>query len=260
MPALTDDLKSFAYAVVFGQELSLQLQVFCPRYPVATAVAVYRNNYRGNLQDTLAYAYPVVEQLVGQEFFRCMAKQFIEQHPSRSGNLHLYGAEMAAFIAAYESAQSLDYLSDVAALEWCCHCAYFAEDGPTLDIGRLASISAERYAELVLRTHQAVYVMHSRHPVAAIWHAHQGGDVDDFEVDWERAAHTILISRQNNTVVVSELTEADGAWLQILQEGATLGNATDAIAQYYPDFNLESALLKFVAQGVITDFTLGRSS
>ena len=68
----------------------------------------------------------MIHQLVGEEFFRLLAKRFIEQHPSHSGNLHRYGSEMAEFLMHFENTQHLAYLPDVARLEWAYHLAYFA--------------------------------------------------------------------------------------------------------------------------------------
>ena len=113
---------------------SHQRHITCPHYPAQRGVEVYRNNYRGNLHDTLAGAYPVMRQLVGEEFFRLLAKRFIEQHPSRSGNLHRYGGEMAEFLTHFENTQHLAYLPDMARLEWAYHRAYFADDASPFDL------------------------------------------------------------------------------------------------------------------------------
>ena len=117
-------------------------------YPTERGLAVYRNNYRGNLHDTLAAAYPVVLQLVGADFFRYMACQFIEATPSRSGNLTGYGASLGDFIADFSPAKELPYLADVARLEWCYHCAFFADDATPLDVARLSNVSPENYENL----------------------------------------------------------------------------------------------------------------
>jgi hypothetical protein len=103
--ALSEDLLRFTHAIVHGDELSSGTNSTCPNYSVATAIWVYRNNYRGNLHDALAGAYPVIEQLVGKEFFRRLTRAYIEQNPSRSGNLHRYGEQMAAFIETFIPAQ-----------------------------------------------------------------------------------------------------------------------------------------------------------
>ncbi|MFA5826551.1 MAG: DNA-binding domain-containing protein, partial [Gallionellaceae bacterium] len=128
MDNLNDELASFARAIIRGEEPSSQIDANYPNYSDAVAMEVYRNNYRGNLHDALAGAYPVVKQLVGDDFFRFMARKFIEQYPSHSANLHHYGTELPDFLATFAPAQELVYLADVAALEWAYHLAYFVAD------------------------------------------------------------------------------------------------------------------------------------
>ena len=253
MPALNDDLTDFARAIVMGTDLSPQTGAACPNYHVATALAVYRNNYRGNLHDALAGAYPVIEQLVGEQFFRRITRGFIGQHQSRNGNLHHYGAEMADFVASFDPAQELPYLADIAALEWACHCAYFAEDTAALDINKLAQVPPERYADLILHIHPSCYLVRSRYPIAAIWHAHQPAAPADFHIDLGSGSCNALVSRNDNVVVVSELSAADAAWLQGIRGGMPLGAATDATLEFYPDFDLQSVLLELLRLGALVD-------
>lgn len=257
MLALNDDLSDFARAIVHGEEPTSRIDTSYQNYSVAIAIEVYRNNFRGNLHDTLAGAYPVIEQLVGKDFFRLLTRQFIGQHLSHSGNLHHYGAEMAGFIAVFEPAQGLPYLPDVAALEWACHCAYFTDDAATLDLGKLAQIPPEQYPDLILHIHPACHLVRSRYPIAAIWHAHQPGASSDFNIDLDSGASNALVSRKNDVVLLSELTEAEALWLQGIQSGIQLGNATAATLAHYPDFDLQAALLNLVAQNVLANFNLG---
>lgn len=256
MRDLNGDLSDFARAIVHGAEPSSQIDAGYANYSVAVAIEVYRNNYRGNLHDTLAGAYPVIEQLVGKDFFRLLTRKFIGQHLSRGGNLHHYGAEMASFVAAFEPAQELAYLPDVAALEWACHCAYFADDVATPDIAKLAQTPPELYAELVLHIQPSCYLVRSHYPIAAIWHAHQPGANSDFHIDLDSGPSNALVSRKDDVVLVSELTEADAAWLQAIQAGFPLGAATSTTLERHPDFDLQAALLSLVAQNVLTDFSL----
>ncbi len=256
MLVLNDDLSDFARAIMRGEELTSRVNKSYQNYSVDIAIEVYRNNYRGNLHDTLAGAYPVIEQLVGKDFFRLLTRQFIGQHFSRSGNLHHYGEGMADFLAAFEPAQGLPYLPDVAALEWACHCAYFADDAATLDIGKLAQIPPEQYPDLILHVHSACHLVRSRYPIAAIWHAHQPGASGDFKIDLDSGSSNALVSRKNDVALVSELIEADAAWLQSIQVGTKLEDAIAATLANYPDFDLQAALLNLVAQNVLANFNL----
>lgn len=108
-------------------------------------LAVYRNNYRVGLIDTLAFIYPVCRQLVGEDFFSGLARAFIGGHPSHSGNLHLYGAGFGDFIAGFEHARELPYLADVARLEWRVHRAYYAADAAPVDSAALAAFPQQRW-------------------------------------------------------------------------------------------------------------------
>ena len=220
---LNDDLSHFARAIVQGEEPVPQISKTYSNYSADVAIGIYRNNYRGNLHDALAGAYPVVRQLVGDDFFRFLCRGFIEQYPSRSANLHHYGAELADFVATFEAAKELAYLPDTAALEWACHAAYFADDEEALDIGELAQIAPERYAELVLRARQSCHLSRSRYPIAAIWHAHQPGAADDFHIDLDSGTSNALVCRNEDVVLVSELAEADAAWLHCIQSGRPSG-------------------------------------
>lgn len=256
MSELNDDLSDLARAIVRGEEPSPQVAANYQHYSAAVAIEVYRNNYRGNLHDALAGAYPVIEQLVGQDFFRHITRRFIAQHPSRSGNLHHYGAEMQGFLAAFEPARELVYMADVAALEWSCHCAYFAEDAGMLDIGKLAQISPGQYADLVLDIHPSCHLVRSRYPVASIWHAHQPGTDGDFQIDLDSGGCNALVIRRDDVVMVTGLAAADADWLQGIQNGISLGEATAATLELYPDFDLLAVLQQLIAQGVLSDLNL----
>ena len=253
---LHDDLTYLARAIVLGEEPSPQVDMAYPNYPVATAIEVYRNNYRGNMYDALAGAYPVIKQLVGDDFFRLLARKFIEQYLSHSANLHLYGSELADFVATFVPARELVYLSDMAALEWACHVAYFAADEAPLDLDMLAQISSELYPDLILHTHVACQVVRSRYPITAIWQAHQTGADSDFHINLDCGPSIALVSREKD-VLVRELAEVEADWLSRIQAGIPLGFATAATLERYPDFVLQAALLKLAAQNILTGFYVG---
>lgn len=49
--------------------------------PAGKRFDVYRNNVVASLSDALGVAFPVVQKLVGDEFFRAMAGVYLRQHP-----------------------------------------------------------------------------------------------------------------------------------------------------------------------------------
>ena len=253
MSALNSTLSDLARAIVQGEEPSREITTGCANYSVAVAIEVYRNNYRGNLHDALTGAYPVILQLVGPDFFRLLARKYIGQHPSVNGNLHSYGERMAEFVASFEPAQGLVYLADVAALEWACHRAYFAEDAEPFDIDTLAQVPPELHGELMLRIHPSCHIISSCYPVAAIWQAHQKDSDCEFHIDLASGSCNALVSRKNNIIFVDELSDADALWLQNIMTGDSLGSATNAVLGKCPDFDLQTLLHILLQQGLLVD-------
>ena len=60
--------------------------------------AIYRNNLRVGFQRTLAVEFPVIERLVGSDYFAQLAFDFLQKFPSRSGDQHHVGAPFASFL------------------------------------------------------------------------------------------------------------------------------------------------------------------
>jgi len=257
MSDLNNDLSQFARAIVRKDEPSAQINTRYLNYSLDTSIEVYRNNYRGNLHDALVGAYPIVKQLVGDDFFRLLAYRFIEQYPSRSANLHHYGAELADFAAHFKPAQELVYLSDIAALEWACHVAYFVADVDMFDLNKLAGISVEQHPGLIFRLHPAIHIVRSAYPINAIWHAHQPHSSEDFNIDLNSGHCVALVSRKVDVVYVTEISQADAEWLQLIQAGNPLGRATDQTLLNYPDFDLQTTLIKLVLENVLIDVRQG---
>jgi hypothetical protein len=73
----------------------------------ARRFAVYRNNVVVGLGKALKSRFPVVEKIVGEEFFAAMARVFVKEQPPRSPLLAAYGDDFPAFIAAFEPASGL---------------------------------------------------------------------------------------------------------------------------------------------------------
>ena len=252
---LRNELKQFSHAIR-SQAALPDGMAFCPHYAVASALDIYRNNYRSNLQGALADAYPVTERIVGADFFRMVTRKFVELHPSRSGNLHQYGREMADFLASFSPAQTLPYLPDVARLEWACHLAYYAPDVPTFELARLQHIPANQYADLAWSCHPSTCVMHSPYPLVEIWLAHQPGANEDFNIDLGSGGGTVLVIRHDITVEVHALAADQADWLQRMQAGALMGEATNATVVAHPDFDLTATLSHLMALNVLVDFSL----
>jgi uncharacterized protein len=220
-------------------------------------LAVYRGNTRANWLKALRGAYPIVAQLVGDEFFAGLAREYGRAHPSTSGDLNEFGDGLANFVDAFAPAQSLPYLPDVARMEWLAHSAYYAANAPVYDLSRLAALAEADYAALCCVPAPAVAVLASRWPLARIWAAHQTDFAGDIAVDLEAGPDWVLIHRPQFKVVVSALTAGEFAFLRACVRGATLAPALAAATAAGDGFDLGAALAGWARESVIADFRLG---
>jgi hypothetical protein len=204
-------------------------------------MAVYRANVFGNWRAALAGAYPVTHRIVGAGFFDAMARDYARAHPSQSGDLHEYGAQLAGFLATYAHAQDLLYLPDVARMEWLAHRAYYAADAAVFDFSRPTEV----------RLAPACALLQSEWPLAQIWHAHQEGGEPE-SVDLSAGPDRVLVHRPEWRVEVCSLRPGDYRFLERLGSGAGLGAALEAAAVEDPGFVPRVAFAAWIQAGAIT--------
>ncbi len=256
MSALAELQRAFAAALHDGADGAIAEHVRSAGAPAGARIAQYRRNMGATRHDALAAAYPVVRRLVGDAFFAAMARLYAAEHPSRSGDLHLFGDALDRFIAAYAPARSLAYLADVARLEWACHECLHAADAQ-FDASVLAGVPASRRHELRLRLHPAVRLLESPHPVVAIWEANQPGN--DGTPARAEGPDRVLVWRDGFEVRVRSLERAHWELLRSLARGATLEDAVAAMGAAEAERVLAAALARCGADGLIAGFELAAS-
>jgi hypothetical protein len=192
--------------------------------------AVYRNNVVHSLVTVLGDTFPVVRQLVGEDFFSAMARLFVAEHPPTSPLMHRYGGGFADWMADFEPATDLPYLSDLARVEWARLSAFHAADADPVDAQVLVAVLQEpdRLAVSSLILHPSLAVVQSPHPVVSLWSAHQQDDaarderLGQLRLD---AGESAVVFRVDDDALVLELPAADAALAAELAGGAPLGAA-----------------------------------
>lgn len=215
-----------------------------PGLDAARRLQLYRNNLFESLTAALGAVYPVVQQLVGEDFFRALAGHFIPAFPSRSGNLHDFGAELPAFLRGFEPAATLPWLGDVAALEWAIHAVYHEAPLPALALPALAALDAHAQAALRLRLQPCARLLASSYPVLQLWQAHQPHTEVMLEaVDWRQGTR-VLVAQHALEVAFCPLADGEDAWLRALDDGQPLAQACARALEADPGFDLPTVLLR----------------
>ena len=222
----------------------------------AARLAVYRNNVLSSLIDALAATFPVVQELVGPEFFRAMAAVFVRAAPPRSPILAHYGEAFAPFIEQFEPARPVPYLADVARLELARVRAHHAADADPVstEAVNLALASGERMGELRLVCHPSLSTVASPHAVVAVWAAHQGeGALEDVDVNRPESA---IVLRQGLDVLVLKAPQGAVEFIAAVQQNHSLGEAAAAAAGAAAGFDLTASLALLFAHGALTSLQL----
>jgi hypothetical protein len=216
---------------------------------------LYRGNVQANAHKALANAYPVCRQITGDAFFEGLANVYAARVPSRSGDLNEYGDRFADFLAGFPPAAEIEYLADVARLEWLVHRAHYAADASDFDVASLAAIPHERFGELSLTLYQGCALIASRWPLARLWQIHQPDYEGAFDADLS-LAERVLVFRPHYRVRVRALDAGAFAFLSGAASGELLGSAVAAACAADPAFSLDVHLQGWIADRIIVDLAL----
>ncbi len=251
--SLAERQQQFARALLSSEPV-LPSGLACPRGAVgAERFAIYRNNVAVSLIEALRSAYPVVNRLVGDEFFSAMARAHSLLHLPSSPVLLAYGGDFPDFIGAFEQAATLPYLAEVARLEWFWLESYHAAEAEPLVIEALHTMAPFELPELRLNLHPSARLIHLVHPALAIWRAHQEPD-DPGEMEFAEGPEHLLCVRPYADVEIVPLSHGAHAFLETVRARATIGEAVEAALNAEPDIAIADLFPTLFGAGVFAGF------
>ncbi|MCJ8238230.1 HvfC/BufC N-terminal domain-containing protein [Peteryoungia algae] len=185
--------------------------------------AVYRNNVVVSLVDAMASIFPTVQNLVGEDFFRAMARLYVTGHPPTSPLLFTYGKSLPTFLETFAPAADLPFLPDVARVERLWLDAYHAADTRPLDPAALAQVRTDELAGIRFTPHSATRLAQFSHAAGTIVRR----DRATLPLDGVNpmASETVLLTRPDCDPAIEVLPAGGAAFFQALLSGAPLGEA-----------------------------------
>lgn len=212
--------------------------------------AVYRNNVVVSLREALAAAFPVVQRIVGDEFFAAMAGVFVRAHPPTSPLLMHYGDDLPGFLETFPPLAELPYLADVARLERARLRAFHAADATPLAADAFAALDAQALETVRVALLPGTAIVRSAHPIVTIL-AMNDGDAEPAPIaEWH--GEDALVARDGFAVAVRRLPPGGAVFLDALARGDTLGAAANAAFDDAPDFDLALNLAGLISAGLVT--------
>jgi hypothetical protein len=256
MPALRELQATFLRAMIGPDEPELLETIVGDGLTPAARLQIYRHHVLTSLTDVLQTTFPVICRLVDERFFRYAADAYIRQYPPLVPCLFEYGAHFPAFLAALPPCRHLEYLADVARLEWAMHTAWHAEVCAPLDPAELSSLAPHDVARLVFQFDPSVTLLDSPWPIDQIWRVHQADDAMYAPVNLDAGGVSLEIRRWDDDVGFRRLDPAIYTLRTTLAAGHTLARAAEAALAVSQEFDCVAALHELLTDSVVIGFTL----
>jgi len=208
---------------------------------------VYRNNVVASLIDAMQIAFPLINKLIGDVFFKTMAGIYVRMHPPSSPLLMFYGESFPAFLEGFKHVADLPYLADVARLELARRRCYHAADTVPIDADMLADIAPEVLMASTFTLSPALELLSSPYPIFTIWNVNMIEDAPKPEAGGE----FVLLTRPELDVEMQKIDHATHILISTLKTH-TLEQAYDTATRVSKDFDLSNAFNLLLKGKVIT--------
>jgi hypothetical protein len=225
------------------------------RATAGECLGIYAEAYRLRFLGVLRADYPALRALLGDDAFDALARDYIEDHPSRHFSVRHFGTDLADHLARHPRCRDRAYLSELAALEWTLGEAFDAADRQPLDQADLAAIPPADWGEMCLELHPSVNRLDLRWNAPALRQSFNEGEpmpppaAAPDAVPW-------LVWRNGLETYFRSLSP-DEAWaLDAARRGLSFGDICDGLCEWIDEERaaLRGAglLHRWVTDGMVT--------
>jgi hypothetical protein len=190
------------------------------RVSVETRLGIYGDGYRLRLMETLQKSFPVLAELMADEF-EVLASKYVAGHESTFFNIRWYGDRMADFLAADEEYSKAPILAEMARWEWAMAAVFDAADATPIDISAFAGIAPEDWAALQFDWSPALQVLELEWNIPQLWKAVTEGSEDRPDPALEAA--TYLIWRRGLQIFFRPLGKEEASVVAAARRGHSFG-------------------------------------
>lgn len=155
---------------------------------------IYINNCFLGLVENLQGKFPICEMILGKAFFENAAQKYIAQNPQKFGENNSFGDNFPYFIGQIGYEFDIQYIGEIAQIEWQRFNAEIAPFEKTIDFEIIAnSFASGEHSAIKLR--DCVSILGTKYNAFDIYVAHLNDEVDEC---------TIIETPQNIMIWVDE--------------------------------------------------------
>jgi hypothetical protein len=224
----------------------------------ATRLSIYGNGYFWRIIEAVGSTFSSVRNVIGADEFHDLARAYLVKYPSRFKSIDDIGGHLAVFLKKTALIKRFPFLSDLAAVEWAAHQAFFADDEPAFQPKRFKNIQPDTWLQATLRLHGSVRLLRTDWPVNELWR--EDGQWASQKIRrFKKARHFYLIHRNatDKFVRMPEITSAQFQLLTSLYAGRTLRRALSKLpASVDKSGALQTWFQAWFEDGIVSDIRL----
>jgi|GEM_PF-6475265 len=200
------------------------------------AIEVYQNNCLGSRINALVEIYSTCFLVLGEGYFRQLARQYVRMHAADSADLNDYGEGFADFLQQGVDLDDFLYLADLARLDRLIHALHRRAGQQASDFALLSDADALLYCH-------SVELCSFDYPVDKVWLENQGASGASIVED-HFAPYCVVIRRDNYTINMQRIAPQEYVVLQALNN-----ISLEKLAQQFPAQEL-SGLVEYLPRWI----------
>jgi hypothetical protein len=213
---------------------------------------IHVRHFETSLAAALATKFQATAWLLGPPLFEAAARAFVHAHPPRRPCIAEYGADFAAFVAAFRQARDLPYLREFAELEWVVGQASIATDAATLEWPAIAALGAERLLDARVALQTGLRFLRTHWSVDELLTTFlRGSEPAVFEI--KQSGPCIEIRGSRGAVALGRIARAAFEFRSTLAAGGSIASAAAAALEHDDGFDAGAALRDVVGAGLVVE-------
>ncbi|THD61045.1 DNA-binding domain-containing protein [Phenylobacterium sp.] len=214
-------------------------------------LSVYRNTILKGAIDVLAAAYGTVARVVGEDWLRAAAADYVRERPPTRPSMLDYGADFPEWLAAFPPARDTPYLGGVALLDRLWNRAYFAADAEAITASAVTRLSPDELGATTARLNPSAGLAAFDQTIASLWLAQRReGDFRGFEL--QAQPEYALVVRVGGDVELHRLGPGGYGFLRACEAGETLLRAAERALDAEPQADLEALVALCIQVGAFS--------
>lgn len=228
--SLAELQRDFQRHVMHGHDRIVDAIEGTPKVPATLRLGIYFEAYRLRLTEALASTLPRLQQLLGEEQFAAVARDYIDLSPSTYPSIRWFGDRLPLLLRRTFPDQP--WLEELAAWEWAIAAAFDGADAEPVGIDTLATIAPEQWPTLTFQFHPTVQVLAVRTNAPVVFKA-LSADAPPPECVTLDEPQSWLIWREGLKTQYRSLTPDESAALDVMRGGGSFEMLCDTLCAWH---------------------------